>query len=298
MRRQRKANDAVSRSARTHTHNPAKAMPPNQIKAKEDQKLPDYESPPVGEVVCGLFFERLPGFKSAHLGLLWTKFINDYPTVEDAAVLAPPGKEPTTEYVVVPPSPRVWFLHKDGNELIQVQPDWFLYNWRRRTEGDAYPHYRHVIQRFKTSLAVFKDFLAEHSLGAISPQQCMLTYINHIPQGEGWHSLEDISGIFVDLSQLPREKRFLPTPSNISWQREFVLPEDKGRLIVKLNVGKRRTDDKPVLVFELNALGLGHNKSEESVWEWFNTAHEWIVEGFADLTSQEIQRQLWRRKNV
>ena len=31
------------------------------------------------------------------------------------------------------------------------------------------------------------------------------------------------------------------------------------------------------------------------MWNWFDLAHEWIVRGFADLTTEKIQQNIWRR---
>ncbi len=38
-------------------------------------------------------------------------------------------------------------------------------------------------------------FLGEEKLGSINPKICELSYINHIPMGEGWDSLVDLSVI-------------------------------------------------------------------------------------------------------
>ena len=50
--------------------------------------LPSYKRPPVDEVVCGFRFERLRGLKVPHIGLLWEKFRNEYPTVQHAIPIA------------------------------------------------------------------------------------------------------------------------------------------------------------------------------------------------------------------
>ena len=52
--------------------------------------LPDYNDPPVVETVLGVQFDRLPGFKNAHLGAFW-KTLNaaEWPVVQDAPPLAP-----------------------------------------------------------------------------------------------------------------------------------------------------------------------------------------------------------------
>jgi hypothetical protein len=42
---------------------------------------------------------------------------------------------------------------------------------------------------------------------------------------------------------------------------------------------------------------MGKDKSPEGMWTWFDLAREWIVRGFTDLTGEEVQKQIWRKKN-
>ncbi len=267
---------------------------------QKSNKLPVYKQPPLNEVVSGLFFEKIPTLRTAHFGLLWEKFANDYLTTEDHPIFGLPSKGASSDIIdidVLRP-PRVWFVHKDENELIQVQQDWFIYNWRRRKGEDLYPHYEHVIKRLKECFGKFKGFLQEKDIGPAVIKECMLTYINHIPIEEDWGSLQYLHNIFVDLRLPSDEERFLPTPLNIAWVREYPLPDAKGSLVAKLNTGIRRLDNKPVLIFELSARGIGADSSEDALWAWFDLAHEWIVRGFGDLTTHEVQHKLWKRSDA
>lgn len=47
------------------------------------QDLPEFKSPPVIEVVCGVQFEPLPGFLSVHFGEFWARIRDRYPRTED-----------------------------------------------------------------------------------------------------------------------------------------------------------------------------------------------------------------------
>jgi uncharacterized protein (TIGR04255 family) len=264
----------------------------------KSNKLPVYTKPPLNEVVSGLSFEKLPKLRTAYLGLLWERFSNDYPTTEDAPIFVLPRKDASPEIIDTLRPPRVWFVHKDENELIQVQQDWFIYNWRRQKGEDVYPHYEHVVGRLKECFGKFEEFLQERDMGPAVIKECMLTYINHIPIEEGWSSLQDLHDIFVDLSQPSNKERFLPTPSNIAWVREYPMPDAKGSLVAKLNTGIRRLDNKPVLILELSARGFGADGSGDAQWTWFDLAHEWIVRGFADLTTHEIQHKVWKLTNA
>lgn len=253
--------------------------------------FPNYEKPPVIEVVCGIVFEAIAGFKGHHLGLFWQKVRNEFPRCEHAMRLGvTPDLIDLANYF-----PRIWFVSEEQNTLIQLQDDRFFFNWRERQEDEVYPRYHTIIEAFKTNLGIFQEFLEQERLGPIKPKKCELTYINHIPKGDGWDTLSDINEVFRDVAWDPTGERFLPEPLHLAGQIVFPLPEDKGRLDIKLQHGKRKLDKYPALILEIAARGLGGDKSMGIVWEWFETAHEWIVRGFADLTDPTIQRDVWRR---
>jgi hypothetical protein len=56
---------------------------------KTDKIFPDYEKPPVAEVVSGIQFKPIKGLTGLYLGLLWEKFKPDYLLVKEVAPLAP-----------------------------------------------------------------------------------------------------------------------------------------------------------------------------------------------------------------
>jgi hypothetical protein len=91
-------------------------------------------------------------------------------------------------------------------------------------------------------------------------------------------------------------RRFLPSPINIAWQTNFTLPEKKGRLTLNLQEAIRTEDKVPLFVLELTARGLGEPSSKNAFREWFDVAHEWIVRGFTDLTTLEVQKVFWERE--
>ncbi len=51
--------------------------------------LPDFEKPPVIEVVCGLQFVPIRAFTVPYLGILWDKFKANYPNCREVAPLMP-----------------------------------------------------------------------------------------------------------------------------------------------------------------------------------------------------------------
>jgi uncharacterized protein (TIGR04255 family) len=262
--------------------------------SKEASKnFPDYNNPPVNEVVCGISFTKIKQFKSHHVGLFWQNIKDEFPLVEHAIRLDLNQMQlDLKEYL-----PRVWFVRDEQNRLIQLQDNIFYFNWRRMQEDEEYPRYETIIEDFKKYLSVFQKFLEEENLGSVNPERCELTYINHIPKGEGWESAIDVNNILRDFCWNP-EARFLPPPVNVGAQAVFQLPDNKGRLELNLHQAIRKSDKRPMFVLQNKATGLGEDKNMSAVWEWFNVAHEWIVYGFTDLTTESIQKDVWQRTDI
>jgi uncharacterized protein (TIGR04255 family) len=229
-----------------------------------------------------------------HVGLLWNKFRREYPNVQHALPIAMTKGEVQVESVTGLPLPRAWFINQKDDQLIQFQSDRFYYNWRRRK--DEYPRYQHVIKNFEYVQKTVSDFFDEFGLGQFKPLEYELTYINHIPQGQGWNSKEKLEGVFRDFNWNAAVHSFLQSPSAVSWQSAFELPQNKGHLNVGLRMATRTTDKVPLLVLELRATGIGESSTGGTFREWFDLAHEWIVRGFTDLTTPSIHK-IWERED-
>lgn len=267
----------------------------------DTKKLPSYDRPPVTEVACSVLFSPLEALLAAHIGLLWQRFQPEYPFCDDFVPIAPRievfGKlniEPKLELSNIPELPRVWFINDDETKIVQIQRDRFVHNLRKVSVESEYPKYSTILKAFQNYLANFDDFLAETEIGQIQPLQYELSYINQIPQGEGWLTLEDIGKIFPDVSWKTSPQRFLAHPQSISWAAIFDRPDEFGRL--HTSVKRVILNDRPTLLFELTVRGIGSYNSRETLENWFDIAHEWIVRAFADLTGEEAQTQLWQRR--
>jgi len=263
-----------------------------------DLPIPAFEQPPVNEVICGIAFLPLERLLVPHIGLLWEKFRADYPTCKEADPLVPlveTFESPqATPDLAIPFLPRVWFISRDDNAIIQLQRDRFLHNWRKVRPTDQYPRYNTVRTQFEERLLAFREFITENELGTISPLQFEMTYLNHIPIGKGWEKLADVGNVFPDL-QWRTSREFLGAPERLTWRTAFPLPNQTGRLHVSVSSGMRRHDNLAVLVFELTVRGIGADRSLDGLWEWLSVAREWIVRGFADLTGPEMHKNIWKR---
>jgi uncharacterized protein (TIGR04255 family) len=268
------------------------------------EHLPGFDNPPVVETVLCVQFEPLTAIQTAHLGLLWNEYCSAFPRTEERPALeAVVEKFPETPAARVglrlqaferPPVPRLWFINPQGNEMIQVQSDRFIKNWRKEGEGEQYPRYDKTIRpNFDRDYGIFLAFLEKNQLGTPRVSQCEVTYVNHILAGEGWERHGDLEKIFTfwrspDLSP--------PGPAeDLRLHARFVIPGEAGkpvgRLHVDLQPAVRPSDNHPMYVLHLTARG----KVGDGV-EFFDIGLEWIVKTFKRLTSSSMHK-IWRIKN-
>ena len=267
----------------------------------DTRKLPSYDQPPVTEVACSVLFNSIEGLLSPHIGLLWQSFQPEYPFCDDVAPIAPrievfgeQNIEPMVELSNIPPLPRVWLINHDGTRIVQIQRDRFVHNWRKISPESEYPRYASLIKAFQEYLSNLDAFLAAAELRQVQPLQYELTYVNQIPQGDAWSTLEDIGKVFPDFAWKANPQRFLSHPQTISWANVFELPDELGRL--HTSVKQAALNNKPTLLFELTVRGIGSYTSREALQSWFDIAHEWIMRAFVDLTDEGIQTKIWKRR--
>lgn len=267
------------------------------------KELPEYERPPLNEVVFGVQFEPLRALRAAHLGLFWDRIRDRYPYSEEHVPVAHLVEKPELSltrqpegdivFDSIPLIPRCWYLDESKLQLVQVQPDRFLRNWRQLEGKEAYPRYGYLLEQFQSEWQAFLKFLDEERIGPPITDQCELTYINHIPQGEGWAEAADLAKVFRIFSQTC-DFEMLPGAEAASWKLAFLLPDGRGRLHVQLKQGVRNRDRRPIFALDLTARGEPKSHYAEDVKSWFNLAHEWVVRGFTDLTTPEMHK-LWKK---
>lgn len=261
----------------------------------EGLKPVEFDSPPVLEVSCGIAFTLPKPLKTAHIGLFWSKVSRDFPRCEDAPPIAMivegPGSPDSTEinftfeHVGLPPMRRSWLLNAEGTHLLQLQDDRFLFNWKRTDPADAYPSYKQVVAGFRAQWAGYKAFLAEQGLGEPVPTQLEMTYFN---------MLSDAQDLFRDHIRDVSSDRFLPKPDAVNWKTLFTLPNSCGRLHVSAASARHVSTGEKGIRLDLMARGLPPDTSTVGCDAWFDLAHDWITQGFADLTTNEAHKN-WGR---
>jgi uncharacterized protein (TIGR04255 family) len=261
-------------------------------------KTPNFAHPPLTEVVCGVQFAPVEGWLTGHCGLFWKRIKDEYPGSEDQPPLGrlkveefePPDELNLT---VLPPLRRVFFSTEPANYLIQLQSNRFLHNWRKLLDSDDYPKFPDAYSRFTQRWSDFNSFLAESALPVPVPQVYELTYVNMITAPDTkfprdvWRFMNFYKGLPKTASGAdPRSLEL-----NMTWP----LPDDAGRLVMKVKHGVRATEPRdkaePVLVVEFSTIGASA-KAGTSMEQWFKDSHDTIVYTFDALTT-ETSHKMW-----
>ena len=269
------------------------------------EDLPDFQSPPLVETVLSLQFQPLQGFRSVHVGLLWQQFRDTFPLIEEHLPLSvacetfdvpSPGQvEVTIEEK--PPLPRVCFLNESETELIQIQTDRFIHNWRKGGRVSApYPRYESVRAKFRDEVRRFQEFLSDEKLGQVVVNQCEVTYVNHIEPCKAWRRLGQIEGVLRTWTA--RGRSFLPEPEGGRIEQRFMIRRDSGgplgRLHTSLTSAWKAEGQHPILVLTLTARGSPIGQGIDGAFAFLDLGREWIVKGFTELTTTDMHR-VWGR---
>ena len=253
-----------------------------------------FENPPISEVVMGVYFSApVLDFRNQHIGLLWSKIREQFPIVEQKHTLGGiealrmPREEPF-------PMPRYWFISDDGIDLLQVQRNALLVNWRNRDV--KYPGFQEYLKpKFDKCFMDFSEFIQDEAGASdVTIDICELTYINEIKRCDYWSSLEDTSNVLpsfhaLDIGNDPA------SPASINCAYVYESAEDL-HIRVAVKSGTLTEDpNEPVLVLEIKTNGKIGPVSKKDTDEWFDRAHKGIFSCFLEITNKDIQEKYWKR---
>jgi uncharacterized protein (TIGR04255 family) len=272
--------------------------------------LPDFKLPPIDEVVLSIQFATLQGFKSVHAGLFWKSIRSKYPNVAEhpplQSVFETFGTPPSLpgariQLMVTPPTPRFWFEKEGKPDLLQLQLDRIVHNWRKREREQVYPRYEAIRGRFEAEVATFAKFLATERLGELRPNQCEVTYINliELPDGEDPQpKLHEITPLWLG----PPSTSFPSEFENALIQSQFLLKESGdespvGRIYVNFQPAVRQTDLTPVVRLEITARAKPRQESITDAFRLLDHERSAVVQTFAAVTTSEMHK-IWGRTDA
>ena len=136
--------------------------------------------------------------------------------------------------------------------------------------------------------------MGENELGPIAVQQCEITYVNYIVQGEDWETFPEALALISYWSGHGSDG-FLPIPESLNMTGSFLVPDHEARLYFYVQRAIRQSDQREGLQVQLSAKGRPASGADIDVLSWMDLGREWIVRGFTDLTSPEAHK-LWKRR--
>jgi uncharacterized protein (TIGR04255 family) len=269
--------------------------------------LADYSAPPVTEVVIGVQFNNLERFLSPHLGLVWERFKVKFPNIEEHPPL-PPAFETFGTYpqfaainlqiATGTDTPRVFFVNADRTQLLQVQRDRFLHNWRKIASGEDYPRFEHMLETFESGLGTFAEVVQQERLGPVVPNQCEVSYINQIPVPADATLYSVVGKVFARHTE-KMVLGHLGSPEDLRFLLRYVIRDSGGapvgRVIVSADPA-RRADGVTIIQLTLTARGKPLEPSFRGVTEFLDRGRVYLIEAFTELTSDEMHKEWGRIK--
>jgi uncharacterized protein (TIGR04255 family) len=276
--------------------------------SKKQNTTPKFKNPPLVETLLGFQFEPLSAMKVVHFGLFWKQInINDrFPNSEEQGQLLPQfeSKEVTARPLGLlfrqgVDLPRVLLLSdtsEAGQNVIQLQNDRFLQNWRcKNLANQGYPSFDSNEEVFQKDFYAFIDFAKEYDLGRIKLNQCEVTYVNRIALEDGLSLAEMCAKVVPFLATAHSVKAFPSAAEQITFVSSFWIDAIRGRIHIQISPAVSTEENRQMLDFRLTARGAPSSDEPESGLDWLRHAHDYVNEGFAEMTSSEMHSK-WVRE--
>lgn len=252
--------------------------------------LPDFETPPLREVVVGVQFEPLRGLRQALLGDYWQHVREEFPTTQDrpplesALEIAGGPRQQTLEVQFGTPPPTLcWFESSGGDHLIQVQHDRFLLNWRRTDDGAGYANFEPILEQFGDRFRQFVTWANDNGM-PVAPIQTEVSYINVFDS--------DCISDWLTIVAHPAEPLGLLEPTGERWQARYPLDDRfAGAGALYLQIVR---DGGPVS-FNLTARVRIEALDDEAIEEVLLASRRTIVETFDRSLSTQARTSLGRK---
>jgi len=281
-------------------------MDSHQTMSSTLNDTPKFDNPPVIETVLGVQFKPLQAMRITQMGLLGEQIKDQFPRIEHRHQLEPViesfdkpsiGQGGRWKISGEPELPRIWFISDEsdeGQQLIQIQPDRFLFNWRRASlDNQNYPSYSKNKEEFKKWLRSFLDFIIKNDIGEFLPNQCEVTYVNHIIIEEGSSPGQMARACFPSMSGNHSDNFLPPEPEKISLNYSFRIKDNRGRLHVNVQPAIENKTGREILRFILTARGEPTPADITGVIDWLDLGHFWVVNGFKSFTDEDMH-ELWK----
>lgn len=271
---------------------------------KRDQATREvrFKTPPVVEVALSVQFEPITGLDGPRVGLYWAGIKNRFPILEQHPRLDPmferfDVRDYAPRYIrfdIGEPVPRYWLLDATRSELQQIQQDRFTHNWRKSLV--PYPEYEGVRESFEAELRSLSSFVKQEGLGEVLPNQCEVTYINHIrarTNGNPHARVQDVLTIWSGA----HGAELLSEPEAVDLRLRYLIKRNGqavGRLHIELQPAFRQSDSQPLWVLVLSARGAPGGSDVAGVTEFLDLGRDHLLQAFLSITPKRLQDE-WER---
>ena len=283
---------------------------PVDLATQRPSWLPDFRKPPVTEVSLAVDLERLAKMRGVHLGLLFERWRDRFPVVQetmpperfvesfDSPVVAPLFR---IVHMESPPIPQVWFVNDADDLAIKLQADAFGMTWRRRS--DDYPHYEQLKELFYSGFLDLREALQGADVGDLAIEQAEVRYVNHIPLDDHFDDPSKLGHVFRrwgtdEDAPMDHPGTDLPATEEegAALRRSFLVqPKNTDAPAARLHVSASQDHNaEGALRLELVVRGFPAEASLESALTFFDMGRALIVQTFTDITTAEMHSR-WER---
>jgi len=260
------------------------------------QKLPDYKSPPVVEIVAAIQFSPLPRFGMAEAITVARAFegftVVDVPPAFAPIIELPPGEPPRQSFKLDFGSPpiRLVLESSDHRWLVQLQQDRIAVHERRVKNR---PSFRHVRPRVKKITAQASEALGRQLLSKeIHPPELVeLIYVNRVPGDRALKAPAELHKVIKVLSGEPEGFEIEQISVGFSSILETKGGDFAGRLHVQAEPSLNPETGVPEAQIQVISRRYVHQRAWATV---LGECHTDIVEGFTAVTTSRMH-EVWQR---
>ncbi len=268
-----------------------------ESKTTKNNILPDYENPPVVEVALGIQFEPILRLNPIELGSLWEIWREELPNYREQPplphILESQLSIPATIQIGIgSPLRRYWFLNDAEDQLVQLQNDKLIVNWRKSSNELQYPRYWTIKSNLERKFKEFSEFLEDRALGVIKIDQIEATYVNLIEtNGNSIGKLENIFRLWNSV-----DDHHLGAPETVQANIQFFIDKEISgltKMIVSLTPAPG-LDAETKILMTIQVLGTPKTSEFSSALDSLDAAHIHIVTSFDELTVPSMHEK-WRK---
>ena len=260
---------------------------------------PEYARPPVVEVALAIEFEQTVNFRALDLGRLAAAWADILPQAEERPLLPRMGL-PSEDLLdtlfeieeTASNPPRLWLQNDTGDQVLQIQHDRLVVNWRKGHLGHPYPRYETIRETLRDAWQRWAAVCADLGHDEPKPFLCEIQYVNHLGTEQGWDSPQDTARLIVPWHGMG-DNDILPSDHLSAFNLHCHFPEDREGW---LSIDGWTADGSENRTMTLNLTSRGRALSEDldSALEFLDVAHIWVVRGFTAVTTPEAHA-IWRR---